>query len=180
MVQDRNSQLRGVVSQLPDDIFQKITVRLKETESCLLCQNCLTNYEVHKIGSLWSTESFKYYGCRICCESQNSFEVQSVVALLDAEAKESVFEQHRILRINWLAARRLFDFDTVRVIKATDEDVERFAVQVGNDTDKTRKSGYQQIKCNISSDCGLSENTLRILRRTFGVVEVKELLTDPQ
>jgi hypothetical protein len=84
------------------------------------------------------------------------------------------FKQNGVLRVNWLTHRKLFDFDEVEIAQATDEDVERFAVQVGNDTDPKRKPRYQKMRCVVSSECHLSENTLRILERMFGVVAVRE------
>lgn len=75
------------------------------------------------------------------------------------------------MQINWLARRALFDFDWVEIVQATDEDVERFAMQVGNDTDPFRRPRYPNMHCVIGPDCNLSENTLRILHRTFGEVK---------
>ena len=66
-------------------------------------------------------------------------------------------------------------FDEVEIVQATDEDVERFAVQVGNDTDPKRKPRYQEMRCVVSPECRLSENSMRILERMFGAVEVGEL-----
>ncbi len=74
------------------------------------------------------------------------------------------------LRVSWFHRRELFDFDRVEIIQASDEEVERFAVQVGNDTDELRQPRYQGMVCIISSDCLLSENTVRILERMFGEV----------
>lgn len=51
---------------------------------------------------------------------------------------------------------------------------ERFAVQVGNDTDPVRRPTYAQMRCLVSPECGLSENTMRILQRTFGRVEMTQ------
>jgi hypothetical protein len=67
--------------------------------------------------------------------------------------------------------QQLFDFDRVEIIQATDEEVERFAMQVGNDTDPVRQPRYAQMHCLIAPDCRLSENSLRILRNFFGEVE---------
>jgi hypothetical protein len=75
--------------------------------------------------------------------------------------------------VNWLTHRKLFDFDEVEIAQTTDEDVERFAVQVGNDTDPKRKPRYQKMRCVVSSECQLSENTMRILERMFGTVAVR-------
>jgi hypothetical protein len=82
-----------------------------------------------------------------------------------------VAQKEGLVRVNWLVRRELFDFDRVEIIQATDEDVERFAVQVGNDTDPVRQPHYPQMRCLVAPQCRLSENTLRILRQTFDVVE---------
>jgi hypothetical protein len=85
-------------------------------------------------------------------------------------AQEWVVQQD-IVQVNWLARRSLFDFNEVMIIQATDEEVERFAVQVGNDTDPYRRTRYKQMLCMVSTACSLSPNTLRILQHTFGRVE---------
>jgi hypothetical protein len=66
----------------------------------------------------------------------------------------------------------LFDFDAIEIVRASDEDVERFAVQVGNDTDSVRHPRYKGMQCAMSSECHLSENTVRILQCMFGQVVV--------
>jgi hypothetical protein len=85
--------------------------------------------------------------------------------MAEAEVKEG-----DTLRVNWLQRRNLFDFDEVEIEQATDEAVERLAMQVGNDTDPIRRPRYPEMHCTVATTCGLSENTLRILQRTFGDV----------
>jgi hypothetical protein len=116
---------------------------------------------------LESSEYLTYYGCRICGQSGEFLEGR-VVAVLDSRMDTERVQQDGTLRVNWLARRALFDFDEVEIVQATDEDVERFAVQVGNDTDDFRRSRYKEMSCTIVPDCRLSENTLRILKSTFG------------
>jgi hypothetical protein len=72
--------------------------------------------------------------------------------------------------VNWLARSQPFDFDQVEIGQVSDEEVERFAVQVGNDTDPWRRARYQEIGCILLPESNLSENTLRILRSRFGEV----------
>jgi hypothetical protein len=113
-----------------------------------------------------------YYGCRICGQSREYFYLpQGVVAVLDTSWGKVQAEEDGLLQVNWLIHRTLFDFDRIKIIQATDEDVERFAVQVGNDTDPFRRLRYQQMSCVVGSECRLSENTIRILERMFGQVE---------
>lgn len=154
-----------IATQLLRDIAHD-TSRLAHHTSVLLCPKCLTRFGPHKIDLSWEIDP-TYYGCRTCGQSRE-FLNGSVIALLDNQLDTTPIQQDGIVRVNWLAHRKLFDFDAVEVAQATDEDVERFAVQVGNDTDATRKSRYKDMQCVINSNSKLSENTLRILRRTFG------------
>ena len=100
------------------------------------------------------------------------------MAILDAEWTEDQAQQDGQLRVNWLTRRTLFDFDRVEIIQATDEDVERFVIQVGNDTDTFRQPRYKQMRCVVAPDCQLSENTWKILRSFFGQVE-REKISKP-
>jgi hypothetical protein len=111
-----------------------------------------------------------FFGCRECFQSQDFYKADHIVAVLDTLMADPS-QNDSTLRINWLQHGTLFDFDSVEIISATDEDVERFAVQVGNDTFPARARHYKQMKCMVSSNCHLSENTLRILNKTFGHVE---------
>jgi len=92
------------------------------------------------------------------------------VALLDQAAPAGPVEENGLIRINWLARRELFDFDAVEIRNATDEAVERFVVQIGNDTDEWRRPRYGGLDCTVAAGCRLSENTLRLLRKQFAVV----------
>lgn len=76
-----------------------------------------------------------------------------------------------VLPVNWLRRGGLFDFDHVEVIQSTEEQVERFAMQVANDTDPSRRPRYRGMVCRVSADCGLPENTVRILASLSDRVE---------
>ena len=93
-----------------------------------------------------------------------------MVAVLDAGLGGEPLPRNGTICINWLARRELFDFHSVEIVRATDEDVERFAVQAGNDTDLARRPRFKQMRCVVAPTCALSENTLRILGRIFGEV----------
>ncbi len=90
------------------------------------------------------------------------------MAVLDNRTDVTQLAQNNKLYINWSAHREQFDFDEVEIIRATDEDVERFAVQAGNETDPVRQSRYKQMDCVVSPESKLSANTMRILQKTFG------------
>lgn len=137
----------------------------------LLCPSCFYRFQTQKVKlSRWKSPS--YYACPQCHQNRDYFVGKKVVAVLNSQMEQEYLEVKNTLRVNWCHHRQVFDFDTVVIEKATDEDVERFAVQIGNHTDETRKSRYSKVPCTIAPDCELSENTMRILQHTFGNVEI--------
>jgi hypothetical protein len=166
-----SSALRPIALDLLSQISQETTARLASRENEFLCPHCLTACGPHDI-SFPKGDKLRYYGCRTCGQSQELLEGQ-VVAVLDQEMATEI-EVAGTIRVNWLARRNLFDFNTVEIIKATDEEVERFVVQIGNDTDAVRAGRYTQLPCLVYPGCVLSENSLKLLRRPFGRVEVSE------
>lgn len=164
-------ELQETAIWLLRNIGWETTTRLADQASGLLCPRCLMPCSLHRL-QVSSWESFTYYGCFTCHQSRDFMTVLGeVVAVLDADMTDPWEKQDDSIRINWLTRRTLFDFDRVEIIQATDEDVERFAVQVGNDTDTFRQPRYKQMRCIVAPDCQLSENTWRILQRFFGEVE---------
>lgn len=170
---DESHPLQTVAIELLTEIEQETTLRFAWRLSQLLCPYCLTRFGAHSVDLTWGV-SFTYYGCRVCGQGQEFLEFPQVVAVLDANWTGLSDQQEGRLRLNWLQRRTLFDFDHVEIKQASDEEVERFVVQVGNDTDPIREPRYKQLKCSVTPDCRLSDNTLRILQHTFGVVEQKE------
>ena len=153
------------------NIEQETTHWLAWRLAYLLCPQCLTRFGRCSVSLSWGIK-FTYYGCRGCGQSREFLEgIYQVVAVLDAAWQEPQRQQAEVLRVNWLIRRTLFDFDRVEIIQATDEEVERFAVQAGNDTNPWRQQRYQQVQCLVGPSCHLSQNTLRILERMFGTVE---------
>ena len=163
--------LRPIAFQLLHDIAEETTSRLRQYTSSWFCSHCITGCSEYNLRLLWG-QSLTYYGCRTCGQSRE-FLKGPLVAVLDRQMEAEQAENQTELRVNWLRRRSLYDFGRVEIIEATDEDVERFAVQVGNDTDEWRKPRYEQMSCVVSAQCQLSENTLRILERMFGAVKVE-------
>ncbi len=149
-------------------VIAPATQRWQDRLDRLLCQRCLTRPTTYKTEV--SLNRVIYCGCRICHQSKDFYEADQVVAALDQELSDHIQETDQILRVNWLTHLELFDFNTVEILDATDEEVERFAVQIGNDTDPLRKSRYGSMTCRVSTD--LNPNTLRILERTFGQIVI--------
>jgi hypothetical protein len=125
----------------------------------LLCSACLARPEANRPV------------CRVCGQAKRLvLGVLQVVAVLDDDWPDEWASAPGTLRVNWLKRRAVFDFDRVEIVAATDEEVERFLIQVGNDTDEWRVPRYKRMTCTVAPQCTLTENTLRILRRTLGRV----------
>ncbi len=162
--------LQPISVYLVVEIAQDTTRRLSHKVSLLVCPDCLVYCTAHPV-QIKTLNTAYTYGCRNCRQSREFLEVTGpVIAVLDRQMLQKSEPQGESLRANWLAHRTLFDFDAIEIINATDEQVERFAVQIGNDTDPLRQPKYKQMSCHISPKCRLSENTIRILRRTFGQI----------
>ncbi len=159
-----------MATQLLRDIVRETTIRIQANAFNLLCPNCLVYCAPRKI-IVKGLNTAYYYGCRDCGQSQTFLPIEgSVRGVLDDQMMAETIREGPHIRINWLRRRILFDFDEVEIINATDEDVERFAVQVGNDTNPIRQPHYKNMRCVVSLDCRLSENTMRILQQMFEIV----------
>ena len=160
--------LAHVALQLLADIGQETTDRLSNPANRLLCRACLVYCHSHQAVLPWG--AMTYYGCRSCRQSRHFLDMtnRQVMALLDHASRDEIHETDEYIQINWFTRHQWFDFDAVVIQNATDEDVERFAIEVGNDTDPIRSANYKQITCRISPSCHLSENSLRVLRHIFG------------
>lgn len=156
---------RDIATQLLLGIGRETTSRFSDRVSRIFCPYCFVQFDRCEF-SLLRWKRVTYYGCRTCSQSRRFFEGR-IIAVLDNRLKRKNHQDDGILYVNWLELRTLFDFNEVRIVQADDEDVERFIVQLGNDTDPFRNFRYRQAICTVSSGCNLSENSMRILRQTF-------------
>jgi hypothetical protein len=167
--------LSPIAPQLLRDIELETNARIGPNPLHHLCTRCLVRCASHKV-DLAPGRQIRYYGCRYCGQSRDVIELQKrIIVVLDNNYTEEEPHRDSVLKANWFARRELFDFDEVQILKATDEEIERFAVKVGNDTDESRTPKYKQMRCIVSSNCDISENTARILKSLFGHVEIKAL-----
>jgi hypothetical protein len=165
-----NATAVWMLHAIADDTRARFAVRRPPAR----CARCLTAFGPHTV-KLVFPEQITFYGCRACRQSWEVLPTyREVVAVLDVHSPASRVVEGEVLRVNWLADRKAFDFDRVEIRAADDEQVERFAVQVGNDTDPQRKSRYRGMRCDVIATSGVSESGLRILRATFGAVNVRE------
>ena len=159
-----------LVARILENVEIETKNRLADQMPHSFCQNCFVQCKLHYVSTSWHT-TVTYYGCRICNQSRDFFLCpQGVSCVLDNTWPESHQLETGFLQVNWLNFQAVFDFDQIVIRQATDEEVERFAVQVGNDTDPYRQPHYKTMHCVIQPECRLSENSLRILEHTFGYI----------
>lgn len=167
------SKLDPMVVRLLKNIALESRQRWANQVGELICPNCLAYCQEHLLPPLPQHLAEIYYGCRICRQSRDFWHCpQGVVAMLDNQWMKKSSYRNGLLRVNALTYLSRFDFDWVEIMQATDQEVERFAIQISNDTDPFRQPRYRGASCTIAADCSLSENTLRILRSLFNSVEV--------
>ncbi|MCC6444921.1 MAG: hypothetical protein IT210_15865 [Armatimonadetes bacterium] len=165
---DQNdAQVRLWIKRTLKRIGQETSRRLSRKASSLLCPHCLTRYRRFKarLGGLFRAA---YWGCRTCQDSKDFLECPDAVALLDAAAGPDLARDGKSLLVNWLARGDLFDFDRILIRNASDAQIERFAVQAGNDMDSFRRERYREMPCTV--ECPITQNTRRILDSIFGRV----------
>lgn len=171
LLSDLSEQMRRTAEWLLQCIGKDTSDRLSRIASGLVCPKCFTRFHGHTLSvSKWVTVT--YYGCRGCRRSRD-YVSGEVVAVLDRDMREHEIGEGAV-RVNWLADKRPIDFDRVEILDADESDVERLAVQVGNDSDEIRRVRCAGAPVIVSASCGLSENTMRILRSQFRTVEVRD------
>jgi hypothetical protein len=159
-VSDPDAAVRRAVGQA----LKRISKALKPVRAGLLCSSCWTRFEEKE-----SAEGALWYACQVCGKAGKTLSgIRELVAVLDEEWSQERESNDGVLRVNWLERRVPFDFDRIEVIRASDYEVERFCIVVGNDTDEYRRARYKSMPWVVAPQCALSENTLRVLRSTFG------------
>ncbi|MDX1524546.1 MAG: hypothetical protein R3264_23145, partial [Anaerolineae bacterium] len=143
--------------------------RLADRVDDLICPKCLARFTIHLI-KMPRGRPIEVCGCRVCGQSRE-FDTWAgrIVAELDEGQAEPTRQTGDVLYRNWVALKRLFDFDAVEIRRACDEQIERFAQQVGNDPDARRRARYGQLTCRVT-DPTLSANSRRVLESVFGQV----------
>lgn len=171
---NRNHVFQPTSKQLLKDFALRTKTQLGDKYSKLMCSRCLANYTVHQIPlSRW--ESIDFYGCRICNQGQEYIlRPEKIIAVLDSDFKD-IPQEDNVLRVDWSSRSGLFDFDAVEIVHVTDEEIERFAVQIGNDTDEFRQKRYRDMKCVVGKSCELSANSIRILDSIFALENNSEI-----
>ncbi len=177
---NNRSQSRHTAIGLLKSLGNETTTLLSNRISNIICPTCLVHFRAYQVKLPFDAmlayqipnDIIVYYACSNCGKSQDFLDAEGSLAILDNEMQDNYVQCGNTIRINWLLARSLCYFSQVEIIRATDEEVERFAVQVGNDTDEKRKIQNKLMRCLVATDCKLAENTIRILKHLFGQIEI--------
>jgi hypothetical protein len=167
-LRDRSEKERQAASQVIAAITKSLEPHLRR----LLCRSCLSRFarQTYSIGE--RTSSY-YIACRLCLNAADVVQdVTEVVAVLDAEMPQEFTYTNGVVGVNWLRRETLCDFDRVEIVQASEYEVERLCIQVGNDTDALRQPRYRRMPCTVSPQCDLSQSALNMLKRTFGKVSL--------
>jgi hypothetical protein len=97
-------------------------------------------------------------------------DITRVGVVIDSSMSEPYLVSAGVLSVNWLARRALLDFDSVEIISADEVDVEKFYVQLRNDTDAERRQRYKTMQCRVRQALELRHNTIHNLEAVFGEV----------
>ena len=160
--------LLDILRRIGDETKQRLAAKAKR----LLCPRCLVRYGANRHRISWRAK-VTYYGCRQCQQSREFMDWAGKIAVvLDRKMTEESAERDGILRVNWFRRNGLFDFDVVEIVRASDEEVERFCIHVKNDGDRYRQRRYKRMRCVVSRGCGLRKQTLNMLKDMFGAVVV--------
>jgi len=155
---------------LLQSIGTETTLRLAPEKEKLMCPRCLTRCDQNWIDLAWRRD-ISFYGCRSCYQSRKFiYSPAEVVVVLDDTLRMAHWQQGQSTYINWAGHPMPFDFDRVEIISASDEEIERFAVRIGNDLDEFRRPRYSQMACTVSATCRLSTNSSGVLNTIFGQV----------
>ena len=135
-----------------------------------LCPACLSHPVRHEAPA----SGIDYWGCRVCGRSRDLLDVGAGVELVvdsdpDADRDAELGERDGYLTVGWFQRRAPVDFDRVRIERASDREIEELAIELGNDPEAGRRR-YDRMTCTIAPGASVSENTRRILERTFGEV----------
>ncbi|OPZ85990.1 MAG: putative lyase [bacterium ADurb.Bin429] len=170
MVYDNTPESR----ELAFDTLLEMKEVLEPCAHSFYCEACLARF-IWKRAEVRGMGQAPYLVCRQCGKSAYALsDVNLVVAVLDHTLREPYRMDGTTARIHALAREDLFDFDAVEILRATDYEVERFCMRVGNDLDDERVRRYRQLLCQVWNHAALSESTVNVLRSMFGRVICEE------
>jgi hypothetical protein len=145
---------------------------LRERITWLACGDCLARLEKRSLPGC----PVKYHVCRKCHRVYDAGERwgywRRIVAVLDRNWKGDQAphpEDSNVLCVSGLTRGVAMDADSIEIVDASDEQIERFVMSVHNDTDEYRRTLYPRLVCHVAPHIP-STQTVNRLRETFADV----------
>lgn len=169
------SPKNSTIVHLLQSIAYETQERLSFKADRLVCPYCMVYVGANQI-NFGKKNFIIFYGCRSCYQSRNFYDFKDtkIVLLLHQELEEEKILEDKVLKINWFKHKKLFDFNWVEIFQASDEDIERFCIQIGNDGDRIRRKNYKRMFCFIREGCNLKLETINMLKNTFREVIIRK------
>lgn len=158
------------------EAFKNIRKKSSSRNQDFFCTKCFQRVKRGKVkypvfeNNVFSQKSFIYYAC-VNCHS-NSFllkKIEKVALLLDHDAKEPYMQDEEVLSVNWLKIKEPFDFDEIRILKASDFEVEELVMKLKNDSDDKRLKRLPDVPVYISAGLDISPAKMNLLKDNFTI-----------
>ncbi len=168
------SPIKNTIIHLLQSIAYETKERLASKVDRLICPKCIVHVGANQV-KIKNQTYITFYGCRSCYQSRDfqDFKNIKIIVVLDLNLTKDKILENETLKINWFKFKKLFDFDQIEILQASDEDVERFCIQIGNDEDLLRRKRYKKISCIIGKNCNLTQETINMLKNIFGEVVIE-------
>jgi hypothetical protein len=165
-------KIRGSVAEVLRSIDHDARRILDNGATDMLCARCLVRCVIRPSGGSDGSDLL-YYGCPECGQSGELISGRTeLVAVLDRTMLHDCSAVGVELRVNWLIQRSIFDFDKVRIIHTSEEEVRRFLRQVARHRDRFSTATRKTIQCVVGSGLELSPETIQMLQEHFGDVQI--------
>jgi HEAT repeat protein len=151
--------------------LRTLSAALEPRVPAMLCGTCLTRFAMRPApGRLGA--GLRMPVCRRCGKASEAIAgVPVVIAVLDSDMEADRQLAPLALHVNCLRHAELFDFDEVHVGRATEEEIERFCVRLGNDLDGQRRVRYRGMRAAVRPAAALSVRARHMLSDVFRVEE---------
>ncbi|MBX2820163.1 MAG: hypothetical protein KTR29_10800 [Rhodothermaceae bacterium] len=144
-----------------EQIFIKTTNYQLAHRDRLYCEEHLRRFDLERV------KRYTYGVCRSCRGSQYGIIVKSSFLMLDRSVSWKKLKKETTFWINGFQLEELCDFDALIVGVCSYEDIERFCIMIGNDSDKKRAKLYRRIEYRLRAGNTITEKGLALLDRFF-------------
>ena len=130
-----------------------------------LCPECCS--VVQQRTASFSGHAFKYWGCRICHNSRQIAKFKgALIGTIDPTSSVTLATDSINYFWNYSRTEFIGDLDRFEVCGGSDEDVERFLIDLSDEQDEERLRMYRKAPL-ILKISGVSDNTIRMGKEFF-------------